>query len=106
MIFLSVFTLTAMTASKVTNFNHVNAEYKHLVTGYSTFIDEALLLLNARLYYRGMANVDISYHNETFISWFDKNVYSNSIINSETPIEYATPMTTCIGPNDVRYKYC
>lgn len=106
MIFLSVFTLTAMTVSKVTNFNHVNNEYKHLVTDYSTFIDEALLFLNARLYYRGIANVDISYHNQTFIQWFDEKVYSNSIINSETPMEYSMPMATCIGPNDVKYKYC
>lgn len=47
-----------------------------------------------------------AYHNETFISWYNRKVYSNEIINSDTPSIYSSPLSLCTGPTDVKYKYC
>lgn len=49
-------------------------------------MDEALLLLNAKLFFRGLPDVSISYHDQTFVQWLNDNIYANAIINSDTPM--------------------
>ena len=54
MIVLSLFTLSAMTVCKVSNYTQVYNFYSTFFKDYEIMIDEGLLLLNAKIFFRGM----------------------------------------------------
>ncbi len=67
------------------------------------------MLLNAKLFFRGLPTVDFEYRGEKYLDWMEKNIYANTPLlfnsfNSRFANEQVHPK--CTGQTDIKYMYC